>query len=370
MANNKGGYVFESNGKWYARVTERGDDGKVRNIKRTAKSQTEAKNILKKLVRKIDDEGVQVIDTEKYTFNDLADYYTTYYIKEPEYFNGRKVSGLRDWLRRKNMVKMICGHFGHRKLREINFGDLLSFRSLRLKTKTKQKKQRTITTVNRELACLRRMFNIALRQGWVNKNPFNCGESLIEISAERRREKILTMEEERRLIAACEHPQRKHLKPLLIALLDTGARKGEALKLTWQDVDFENGLITFQALNTKTLRTRQVAITSRLRAELENLWENSDKKIDSIVFGIIDNVSKSFASACKEAKIETGGIYGLTLHCLRHSAATRLVKGQMPIQMVGRILGHTQPQTTYRYLSANEETLHQAANILESIQSL
>ncbi len=40
----------------------------------------------------------------------------------------------------------------------------------------------------------------------------------------------------------------------------------------------------------------------------------------------------------------------------------------MRIQLVGRILGHQQPQTTYRYLSANDETLRQAASILESIQ--
>jgi len=54
---------------------------------------------------------------------------------------------------------------------------------------------------------------------------------------------------------------------------------------------------------------------------------------------------------------------------LRHTAATRLIKGQMPIQMVSRILAHQNPQTTYRYLSANDDTLRQAASILESIQN-
>jgi methyl coenzyme M reductase gamma subunit len=39
----------------------------------------------------------------------------------------------------------------------------------------------------------------------------------------------------------------------------------------------------------------------------------------------------------------------------------------MPIQMVGRILGHSQPQTTYRYLSADLETMQQAASILENL---
>jgi integrase len=60
---------------------------------------------------------------------------------------------------------------------------------------------------------------------------------------------------------------------------------------------------------------------------------------------------------------------GLFIHSLRHTAATRLVKGQMPLQMVGRILGHSQPQTTYRYLSADAETTAQAARILEAFQT-
>lgn len=40
----------------------------------------------------------------------------------------------------------------------------------------------------------------------------------------------------------------------------------------------------------------------------------------------------------------------------------------MPIQLVGKILGHTQPQTTYHYLTADNETLLEAVSIFESIQ--
>ena len=79
---------------------------------------------------------------------------------------------------------------------------------------------------------------------------------------------------------------------------------------------------------------------------------------------------RSFASACKDAGIKSGGIDGLTLHSLRHTAATRLVNGQLPIQVVGRILGHSQVNTTYRYLTANNETLIEAASIFEAIQKL
>ena len=50
-----------------------------------------------------------------------------------------------------------------------------------------------------------------MREEWILKNPFNCGEPLTQTSAERRREKILSLEEESRLLTACEHPQRGFL---------------------------------------------------------------------------------------------------------------------------------------------------------------
>jgi integrase len=117
-------------------------------------------------------------------------------------------------------------------------------------------------------------------------------------------------------------------------------------------------------MNTKTLRARQISMTTRLRNELKQRWEASGRNPDELVFGVKDNVRKSLGSACRDA-----GIVGFTLHCGRHTAATRLVKGQMPLQMVARILGHSQPQTTYRYLSADAETTAQAAAIFEAFQT-
>jgi site-specific recombinase XerD len=58
----------------------------------------------------------------------------------------------------------------------------------------------------------------------------------------------------------------------------------------------------------------------------------------------------------------------LVTHTLRHSNASRLIKGNLSIQLVGKILGHQNVNTTYRYLTANNDTLFQAASILETIQ--
>ncbi len=369
VAKERTGSIYKNkNGNWYARITFTCSNGKRKDIKRKAKDKTKAKEILKVLLRQLEDEGENAIDASKMTFNSLSDHYAQTYLIPAEYVNERRVFGLRSAERAKICLVHFRKWFGNKKLREVTYGDIYTYRSNRLKVITVYKKPLTVSTINRELSVLRRMFNIALRQGWILKNPFECGEPLIQTSAERRREKILTHIEEERLLNACEHPQRKHLKPLLIALLDTGARKSEMLKLKWSDVNFPLRLITIQALNTKTLKQRQLAITQRLYDELINLWNFSNKSLESRVFGITDNVRSSFSTACKIAKIKEGGIEGLTLHSLRHTAATRLLKGHLPIQLVGRVLGHTQPQTTYRYLTADNDTLYEAATILESFQ--
>src|SRR5262249_5968696 len=147
-------------------------------------------------------------------------------------------------------------HLGRKRLREITYADIRAFRATRLKTPTQYNRQRTITTVNRELSCLRRILNIAVRESWIHKNPFACGDSLISFAVERKCERILTREEEMCLLSACDDPLRKHLRPILICALDTGMRQGEIFKLRWSDICFETRTVTIQAFNTKTMRER------------------------------------------------------------------------------------------------------------------
>jgi integrase len=365
------GYVyFEKREKcWYARVTLADEKGKRRNLKKKARDKADAEEKLRVIIRQVEDEGSKVVDYNQMTFNDLADYYEKHYLKPAVYVSGQKVSGLRDVSRPKELMKHFLAFFGKKKLREITYGDLLIYRERRFKVPTQYKRQRTLASWNREAAVLRRIFNIACQQGWMLKNPFHRGDSLIIVSAERRREKILSPAEEVRLLEACDsHPYRRPLRPLLIFLVDTGCRKSEALKLCWRSVCFETRIITIEGMTTKTLKTRQVMMTERVYKELLTLWESSSMDLGTCVFGIKDNVRKSFASACEVAGIKHGGITGLTLHSLRHTAATRLVHGGMPLQLAGRILGHSQVNTTYRYLSANTQTLAQAAAIFEAIQ--
>ncbi|MCI0665404.1 MAG: site-specific integrase, partial [Acidobacteria bacterium] len=170
-----------------------------------------------------------------------------------------------------------------------------------------------------------------------------------------------------RLLEACQGP-RGHLKPIIICAIDTGMRRGEIFKLKWSDLDWageslnipESRAVNVQEFNTKTLRARPVPITKRLKVELQTLWGKSDKSTDDLVFGITNNISKSFATACRTAEIED-----LRFHDLRRTFGTRLAKSGVPIHEISRLLGHTNLETTFRYLGLTEDSVENAAAALD-----
>jgi integrase len=276
-------------------------------------------------------------------------------------------------------------------LRSITYADIADFRSERLKTPTRGdlarydealkqyenvskprhkvespelRVTRSIATANRDLALLRRMLNVAKREGWIISNPFNMGESLISVADEKKRERILTRPEESSLLEACNAPRLVHLRPIIVCALDTGMRKGEILSLCWRDVDLADRVITVAAFNTKTMRARTISVTARLAKELERLYEQSPKHRDGLVFGIRDDVKHSFDTVRRAV-----GLSELRFHDLRHTAATRLVGLHIPLSEVGRALGHTQANTTYRYVNANIETARRASAALDAFNA-
>jgi len=352
--------VLVENGYWYARY-DFTDNGKRRKEKRRAENKTQAKEMLRDLLQKFKARGPQVVDFERMTFADLASYYEKTYLIEPQYIDGRKVAGLRSAYDYRLRLGVLKENLGKRKLKDLTHGDMERYRALRLQSPTKHGEQRSIATVNRELSLLRRVLNIAVRNGWLLRNPIMASSSLITPGDEKPRERIITREEEERLLAACIG-LRAHLLPIIIAALHTGMRRGEILKLKWSDVDFDNRIITIRAFNTKTMRERQVAMTRRLAQTLEELFELSLKGPEDLVFGITDNFKNAFNSARKLA-----GLSDVRFHDLRHTHATRLVAAHLPLSEVGRVLGHTQVNTTYRYVNANVETARRAAAALDNL---
>jgi len=65
----------------------------------------------------------------------------------------------------------------------------------------------------------------------------------------------------------------------------------------------------------------------------------------------------------------TNGLKDLRFHDLRRTAATCLVGAHVPLSEAGRVLGHTQANTTYHYVNANIETARRAAAALDAFNA-
>lgn len=360
MARSKAGSVWKNRGKLYARITYTDEFGKRRDKRRRAFSKTHARQLIKEMLREIEDRGEQSLDSSRLTFTQLAKHYKERYATPARYIESRKIAGLRSHTEVKRIVDILAAHFGSKRLRSITHGDILQFRTTRLDTKVKFKnapsRQRSIATVNRELTVLRRMLSIAHREGWILRHPFSGSDTIISPSDETKRTRVLSRDEEELLLDACDE-NRSRLRPIVICALDTGMRRGEILSLRWRDIDLINKRINIQAMNTKTLRPRSVPITSRLMTEFDKLpqRDSADR-----VFGVTDTVKRSWATAKRIA-----GITDLKFHDLRHTCATRLVQGGLPIAEVSRILGHTSVVTTFRYANVDDTTLDRAVSILD-----
>lgn len=367
----------------YGRVTFTDEQGKRRDRKRKAVSgtRTEAWEHVKDLLKELDEQGERSIDGSRMTFNELAEYCKTHYFIEAKYNDkGEKIIGLRSWRDMRRKADYAKVHFGQRRIKGINYADLVRYKNFLLrapvtvkhKIKTKEDKKtvisweerehpRTIATVNRQLAAVRRMLSIAVQEGWLNKNPFDMGEPLIDISIETHRERIATKKEEDALIGEATG----ELADFLVCAFDTGMRAGEVFRLQRRDVNLETNEIRAISYKGKKRRERWLKMTTRLRAVCERLCLELAPGERLFKIG---SVRRSFATAKRRAALKGISLDDFRLHDIRHTTTTRLIQKNMPLSEAGKLMGHTQPSTTWRYNNPDEASRARAVDILESFE--
>jgi integrase len=103
----------------------------------------------------------------------------------------------------------------------------------------KKPRERAAASVNRELEILSKVFTMAEDNGLVASNT--C-RKVNKLRQDNRRTRYLTMDEERRLIAALTG-RRANLKPIVVLAINTGMRRGEILASDRKNVDLTRGLI-------------------------------------------------------------------------------------------------------------------------------
>ena len=201
MPRPRTGSIVRRGDKIYARITYI-EDGVRKQVWRRAENVTEAKRINRHLIQDLEDRGPSSIDGERMTFKQLAEYYEEHYIVEPQYIDGQKVAGLRGHKKYLPILKPLREYFGDQRIREITSGQIEKFKIVRIKTPTRLNgRRRSIASVDKELAMLCRICEIAVSEGWLLKNPCIAVRPLAQRSKETKRQQILTPEDQKRLLA-------------------------------------------------------------------------------------------------------------------------------------------------------------------------
>ena len=311
--------------------------------KKPAMTKTIAKAILIEIERKVMKGEHKLVSTTIPTLREYATEYVRYQ---------RDIKQIRSYDRTKTCVEHCARAMGHKKLSDITTDDIDQYKQQRLASGVKK------NTIARELQVLRNLFNHAYkRDKFFGKNP--VAESGLPTFNDRK-ERVLTRTEEQKLLTACVD----HLKDVILIALNTGMRRGEILGLRWGWIDLDENIITLPHTHTKTNTSRQIPINDFLRSVLlqrklmsggsEFVFPSQESRTGHLTW-----LKRSFKTACQRA-----GIEGLRFHDLRHTAATRLVEGGIPLHTVAKLLGHSTVRVTERY-SHPEQSLVEAVRILK-----
>ena len=119
------------------------------------------------------------------------------------------------------------------------------------------------STVNRRVSCLKAMFKKACDWDWVGEDILKMVRTVKQLKEPPGRLRYLSLEEIELLIESCP----SHLKPIVIAAVNTGMRLGEILGLKWEQIDLRNGFILLD--RTKNGGRRELPLKATLRETLE-----------------------------------------------------------------------------------------------------
>ena len=148
-------------------------------------------------------------------------------------------------------------------------------------------------------------------------------------------------------------------------LILSGCRKSEILSLKWREVDFAAGCLRLSDSKTGQkivmLGAPPLLLLANLPRQEGSPYVHPAMKGDGHFIGL----PKAWGRIRKRA-----GLEGVRLHDLRHSFASVGVGAGMGLQMVGKLLGHSNPTTTARYAHiANDPAKAAADRIAYTIES-
>lgn len=248
----------------------------------------------------------------------------------------------------------IYPRFGTRKMSDIQTREIQQFHA-------DMKESHCAATANRHLSLISRMYKLAVQWGRVERNP--C-VGIAKFKENNQRQRFLTPEEIQKMYKAMESEPNKIAVAALKFLLLTGARREEALKARWENIDLENGVWFLP--QTKSGKGRYVQLNSEAQALLRTLPREEGSPW---LFPSKRDPSKPIYSPrdAFDRVLTAAGIEHLRLHDLRHTYASLAINAGVSLSVIQGLLHHQSPVQTMRYSHLMNSTLRNASESIADV---
>lgn len=293
-----------------------------------------------------------------------------------------------------NIKDYILPEFGSCKLREINTMQIQYYihkiATKQLNTRGVIQSEGTLSpaTVRRYLTVLQSILKQALKMGLITDNPASS-ERLTLPKQVKPKIEIFTKQEAAAILEALEN-EPLQFRALIELAIYTGARRGELVGLKFSDIDYENYKITIQRAAIKLKghptatkppkdnETRIVSVSAACIDLIQKLREEKEKQRKEIGTQWKDKewlftqwngeiMNPQTPSRLFEKFLKRHGFKHRKFHALRHTSATLLLYGGINIKQVQRRLGHSDIETTNKYLHYIEEADEAAVAALTNL---
>lgn len=223
---------------------------------------------------------------------------------------------------------------------------------------TKQSKTAPVAA-NRLIALLRKMFNFAIENkiSGINDNP----ATHIKKNTEDARDVYLKPDEINNTIGEIMKVKNETLRDFMLLCCFTGCRPREAATAEWEQVDLVDGIWRKPSSRTKQNKVHRLPLNPAAISILEGR-EHQDRFVFPGAGRVGHIGAQAYKKTWEKIRVAIGRPEVRFYDACRHSFASLLQAKGADLQMIGKLLGHTQIVTTQRYVHLYDKDQREATN--------
>lgn len=214
-------------------------------------------------------------------------------------------------------------------------------------------------SVNHHLQVLRHICNLAVSFECLERNVLLQIEML---DLDNQVENYLDDETVARFVEVSKTDENRGVCMILMFLLSTGARLGEALAAEWSQVDMDKRSWKILATNSKSKKAKYLPLNDSAMWVIEQLKSQGSSRylFPSPASG---KPYTTITRAWYRIRRKAGIADNVRIHDLRHTFASRLVSRGTSLYEAQKLLGHADPRTTLRYAHLSMAAMQGASNV-------